>query len=83
MIPTPEQTAELDAAAKAFGAAQTALTAAQGRLDRAITPYISNESIKPGRYGLVAGSPIHLIVKDDGTAAVDETPLLADALKVV
>lgn len=83
MPPTVEQNAELDAAAKALGAAQTAAAAAQDRLNRAIAPYVGNEAIKPGRYVLVAGSPIHLIVKDGNTAAVEETPLLADSLKAV
>lgn len=83
-IPTVEQNAELDSAAKQFDAANVALAAAQGRLDRAISPYVANESLtKPGRYGLVAGSSVHLIVKEDGTAAVDSVQLLADAFKAV
>ena len=85
-MPTPitaESNAELEAAAKNLSQAEKTYEAAKKRLNDAILPYVGNESIPVGRYVLVPGSPIHLVVKDASTAAVEETPLLTDVVKPV
>jgi hypothetical protein len=77
---TVEQNTELEAAATAQFQAQAALAAALARLDKALAPYQDAAEIPAGRYALVAGSHVILVKNDDGTAGVEQLPLLSEAI---